>query len=62
MAIPIFCVPKANKLNVMIKSNPGKRISIAATSQIPNGYYNGMDTLLGNSLKLALHNIINEHT
>ena len=22
MAIPIFCVPKANKLNVMIKSNP----------------------------------------
>ena len=31
-------------------------------SQIPNGYYNGMDTLVGNPLKVALHNIINEHT
>ena len=31
-------------------------------SQIPNGYYNGMDTLAGNTLKVALHNIINEHT
>ena len=31
-------------------------------SQIPNGYYNGMDTLVGNHLKVALHNIINEHT
>jgi len=31
-------------------------------SQIPNGYYNGMDTLLGNSLKVALHNIIKGHT
>ena len=29
--------------------------------QIPNGYYNGMDTLVGNPLKVALHNIINEH-
>ena len=31
-------------------------------SQIPNGYYNGMDTLEGNPLKVALHDIINEHT
>ena len=31
-------------------------------SQIPNGYYNGMDTLVGNSLKDALHNIIKDHT
>ena len=31
-------------------------------SQIPNGYYNGMDTLLGNSLKVALYNIIKGHT
>ena len=31
-------------------------------SQIPNGYYNGMDTLVGSSLKDALHNIINDHT
>ena len=31
-------------------------------SQIPYGYYNGMDTLVGNPLKMALHNIINEHT
>ena len=31
-------------------------------SQIPYGYYNGMDTLVGNLLKTALHNIINEHT
>lgn len=31
-------------------------------SQIPNGYYNGMDTLVGNSLKVALNNIINDHT
>ena len=29
-------------------------------SQIPNGYYNGMDTLVGNSLKDALHNIIKD--
>ena len=31
-------------------------------SQIPNGYYNGTDTLIGNSLKVALHNIIKGHT
>ena len=31
-------------------------------SQIPNGYYNGMDTLVGNSLKVGLHNIIKNHT
>ena len=30
-------------------------------SQIPNGYYNGVDTLVGNSLKVALHNIIKDH-
>ena len=29
--------------------------------QIPNGYYNGMDSLVGNSLKVGLHNIINDH-
>ena len=37
-------------------------ISSLIYSQIPNGYYNGMDTLEGNSLKVALHDIINEHT
>ena len=31
-------------------------------SQIPIGYYNGIDTLIGNSLKDALHNIIKDHT
>ena len=30
-------------------------------SQIPNGYYSGMDTLVSDPLKVALHNIINEH-
>ena len=30
--------------------------------QIPNGYYNGMDTLVGNSLKVGLNNIIKDHT
>ena len=30
-------------------------------SQIPIGYYNGIDTLVSNPLKVALHNIINEH-
>ena len=37
-------------------------ISSLIYSQIPNGYYNGMDTLEGNPLKVALHDIINEHT
>ena len=37
-------------------------ISSLIYSQIPNGYYNGMDTLAGNSLKDALHNIIKDHT
>ena len=37
-------------------------ISSLFYSQIPNGYYNGMDTLEGNPLKVALHDIINEHT
>ena len=27
-------------------------------SQIPNGYYNGMDTLVGNSLKVGLHTLL----
>ena len=31
-------------------------------SQIPNGFYNGMDTLVSAPLKVALHKIINEHT
>ena len=37
-------------------------ISSLIYSQIPNGYYNGVDTLEGNPLKVALHNIIDEHT
>jgi endonuclease I len=37
-------------------------ISLYAIAQIPPGYYNSANGLTGESLKTALHNIINNHT
>src|SRR4051812_27032158 len=37
-------------------------ISTICVAQIPPGYYNSAQGLAGNALKIALHNIIKNHT
>ena len=53
---------KRNKANRIISILLFTLISTFCFSQIPNGYYNTAQGLSGNNLKIALHNIIKNHT